>query len=153
MYAMNDNGSVSEFVTVMVGTQLFGLPIACVQDVFKVDRLTRIPLASAEIAGVVNLRGRIVTVIDMRRQLGLAECDVAPNMALGIEFKGESFGLLIDAVGEVLKLADSSREPNPVNLDARLARVACGVHRLEDQLLVVLDVVRVLDVGAEAAAA
>jgi purine-binding chemotaxis protein CheW len=153
MDAMNDNGSVSEFVTVMVDTQLFGLPIACVQDVFKVDRLARIPLASAEIAGVVNLRGRIVTVIDMRRQLGLAECDVAPNMALGIEFKGESFGLLIDAVGEVLKLADSSREPNPVNLDARLARVACGVHRLEDQLLVMLDVVRVLDVGAEAAAA
>ena len=76
MDAMNDNGSVSEFVTVMVGTQLFGLPIACVQDVFKVDRLTRIPLASAEIAGVVNLRGRIVTVIDMRRQLGLAEGDV-----------------------------------------------------------------------------
>jgi purine-binding chemotaxis protein CheW len=154
MDAMNDNGNVSEFVTAMVGSQLFGLPIACVQDVFKVDRLTRIPLAPAEIAGVVNLRGRIVTVIDMRRQLGLAarEGDRA-TMALGIEFKGESFGLLIDAVGEVLKLTDSSREANPVNLDARLARVSSGVHRLEDQLLVVLDVVRVLDVGAEAVAA
>jgi purine-binding chemotaxis protein CheW len=154
MDAMNDNGNVSEFVTAMVGAQLFGLPIACVQDVFKVDRLTRIPLASAEIEGVVNLRGRIVTVINMHRQLGLPERDGdRPTMALGIEFKGESFGLLIDAVGEVLKLADGSREPNPVNLDARLARVASGVHRLDDQLLVVLDVVRVLDVGAEAVAA
>jgi purine-binding chemotaxis protein CheW len=154
MDAMNDNGNVSEFVTAMVGAQLFGLPIACVQDVFKVDRLTRIPLASPEIAGVVNLRGRIVTIINLRRQLGLPEREGdGATMALGIEFKGESFGLLIDAVGEVLKLVDGSREPNPVNLDARLARVASGVHRLEDQLLVVLDVVRVLDVGAEAVAA
>jgi purine-binding chemotaxis protein CheW len=154
MDAMNDNGNFSEFVTVMVGAQLFGLPIACVQDVFKVDRLTRVPLAPPEIAGVVNLRGRIVTVIDMRRQLGLPQHDGEhPGMALGIEFKGESFGLQIDAVGEVLRLADGSRESNPVNLDARLARVSSGVHRLEEQLLVVLDVARVLDVGVEAAAA
>lgn len=154
MDAMNDNGNVSEFVTAMVGAQLFGLPIGCVQDVFKVERLTRIPLAPPEIAGVVNLRGRIVTVIDMCRQLGLSRGDGdGPAMALGIEFKSESFGLLIDAVGEVLKLPDSTREPNPVNLDARLARVAAGVHRLENQLLMILDVVRVLDVGAETVAA
>jgi purine-binding chemotaxis protein CheW len=154
MDAMNDNGQVSEFVTAIVGAQLFGLPIACVQDVFKVDRLTRVPLAPPEIAGVVNLRGRIVTVIDMRRQLGLPPRDNdRPTMALGIEFRGESFGLLIDAVGEVLKLPDATLESNPVNLDARLARVAAGVHRLEDQLLIILDVVRVLDIGAETVAA
>ena len=145
--------SYSEYVTMMVGVQLFGLPIACVQDVFKVERMTRVPLRRPEIAGVVNLRGRIVTVIDLRRQLGLPQHDGEhPGMALGIEFEGESFGLQIDAVGEVLRLADGSREPNPVNLD-RLARVSSGVHRLEDQLLVVLDVGRVLDVGVEAAAA
>jgi purine-binding chemotaxis protein CheW len=154
MDAMNDNSNVSEFVTAMVGTQLFGLPIACVQDVFKVSRLTRVPLAPAEIAGVVNLRGRIVTVIDLGRQLGLTECPGEPaTMAIGIEYRGESYGLLIDAVGEVLKLADGGREPMPVNLDSRLARVASGVHRLDEQLLVVLDVERVLDVGIEAAAA
>ena len=76
---------------------------------------------------MLNLRGRIVTVIDLRRRLGLPEREGdGATMALGIEFKGESFGLLIDAVGEVLKLADGEREPNPVNLDARLARVASG---------------------------
>lgn len=154
MGAVNDNDNGNEFVTAMVGTQLFGLSIACVQDVFKVDRLTRVPLAAPEIAGMVNLRGRIVTIIDLRRRLGLVEPkDERAAMALGIEFRGESFGLLIDAVGEVLKLADCSREPNPVNLDARLARVASGVHRLDDRLLVILDVARVLDVDAEAVAA
>jgi purine-binding chemotaxis protein CheW len=69
-------------------------------------------------------------------------------MAVGIELKGESYGLLIDAVGEVLKLANGTREPNPVNLDARLAGVSAGVHRLEGQLMVILDVDRVLDMTA-----
>ena len=74
-------------------------------------------------------------------------------MAIGIELKGESYGLLVDAVGEVLKLGDDTREANPVNLDPRLARVAAGVHRLDGQLLVVLDVDRVLDTSAEPMAA
>ena len=74
-------------------------------------------------------------------------------MAVGIESKGESYGLLIDAIGEVLKLSAASREDNPVNLDSRLARVSAGVHRLDGSLLVVLDVDRVLEVGAYADAA
>jgi purine-binding chemotaxis protein CheW len=74
-------------------------------------------------------------------------------MAVGIEFRGESYGLLIDTVGEVLKLADNTREPVPVNLEPHLARVSCGVHRLEKQLLVVLDVDRIFDTGHEAVAA
>ena len=68
-------------------------------------------------------------------------------MAVGIEWKGEFYGLLIDAIGEVLKLPTSSREDNPVNLDACLARVSAGVHRLEGELLVILDVDRVLDIN------
>jgi len=74
-------------------------------------------------------------------------------MAIGIEYKGESYGLLIDAIGEVLNLPTGSRESNPVNLEPRLARVSAGVHRLDDRLLVVLDVDRVLDVGHQAEAA
>jgi len=145
---------VAEYVTVMIGEQLFGLPIARVQDVFMPQRLTRVPLAAAEIAGVLNLRGRIVTAIDMRHRLGLPpRSEPRPPMAVGIERNGESYGLLIDTVGEVLKLADDTREINPVNLDRRLAHVSAGVHRLEGQLLVVLDVDRVLDIGRDAVAA
>ena len=145
---------IDEYVTVMIGEQLFGLPISRVQDVFMPQRLTRVPLASAEIAGVLNLRGRIVTAIDMRCRLGLPpRAEPRPPMAVGIECNGESYGLLIDTVGEVLKLAADAREINPVNLDRRLAHVSAGVHRLEGRLLVVLDVERVLDAGALATAA
>jgi purine-binding chemotaxis protein CheW len=72
---------------------------------------------------------------------------------VGIEHKGESYGLLIDEIGEVLKLSAASREDNPVNLDHRLARVSAGVHRLDGRLVVVLDVDRVLDGGPNAQAA
>ena len=150
----NHSGNFIEYVTVMIGGQLFGLPISQVQDVFMPERMARVPLASAEIAGVLNLRGRIVTAIDMHCRLGLGKRETARSaMAVGIEFHGESYGLLIDSVGEVLKLADNTREPVPVNLDPHLARVSSGVHRLEKQLLVVLDVDRIFDGGSEAVAA
>ena len=156
MAANTDNidETVIEYVTVMLDGQLFGLPISRVQDVFMPDRLTRVPLASPEIAGVLNLRGRIVTAVDLRRRLGMPpRSDAGAPMAVGIELRGESYGLLIDSVGEVMKLAEETREPNPVNLDARLARVSAGVHRLDGQLLVILDVDRVLDMAADTIAA
>jgi purine-binding chemotaxis protein CheW len=146
--------NLKEYVTAMIGGQLFGLPILRVQDVFIPERLTRVPLAPPEVAGVLNLRGRIVTLIDMRRALGLNErTDPGPQMAIGVERAGESYGLLIDSVGEVLKLDDAAREANPINLDPRLARVSAGIHRLDGQLLMVVDVDRVLEAGGKAMAA
>jgi purine-binding chemotaxis protein CheW len=151
---MDDNSQLTDYVTFTTAAQIFGLPIARVQEVFRPARITRVPLAGAQIAGVLNLRGRIVTAIDMRSRLGLQarEEAVAP-MAIGIESRGESFGLLVDTLGEVLRLSDGDIEANPINLDRKLASVSDGVHRLDGQLLVVLDVDRVLDVGTEAAAA
>jgi purine-binding chemotaxis protein CheW len=151
---MNDNTNLTEYVTFTTAGQLFGLPIERVQDVFKPSRMTRVPLAGAEIAGVLNLRGRIVTAVHLSNRLDLqSRTHTVPPMAIGIEYGAESFGLLVDTVGEVLKLAESEREANPINLDRKLARVSAGVFRLDGQLLVVLDVDRVLDLGAEAAAA
>ena len=150
---MNDNTNLTEYVTFTVAGQMFGLPIERVQDVFKPARMTRVPLAGAEVAGVLNLRGRIVTAIRLSNRLNLHADAAATPMAIGIEFGGELFGLLVDAVGEVLKLPDGEREQNPINLDRKLARVSAGVFRLDGQLLVVLDVDRVLDLGSEAAAA
>lgn len=146
--------TLQEYVTAMIGGQLFGLPIRQVQDVFLPERITRVPLAAGEIAGVLNLRGRIVTLIDMRDRLGLGAREAgAAVMAVGVETRGESYGLLIDGVGEVLKLDDALREPNPINLDPRLARVSAGIHRLDGQLLMLVDVDRVLDIGATPVAA
>jgi len=135
----------SEYVTVTVGGQMFGLPIARVQDVFVLTQMTHVPLAPDDIAGIINLRGRIVTAIDMRPRLGLGKREQAAPMAVGIDSEGESYGLIIDSAGEVLKLGADTAEPVPVNLDDRLKRVASGIHRLENELLVILDVDRLLD--------
>jgi purine-binding chemotaxis protein CheW len=151
---MNSETHLKEYVTAMIGGQLFGLPIVRVQDVFIPERLTRVPLAPPEIAGVLNLRGRIVTLIDLRHRFGLGQRgDCHAPMAIGVESRAESYGLLMDSVGEVLKLDDTAREPNPINLDARLARVSAGIFRMDGQLLIVVDVDRVLDIGTNAIAA
>jgi purine-binding chemotaxis protein CheW len=149
----SDSQDEAEYVTVTIGSQLFGLPIERVQDVFMPGNLTPIPLAPEEIAGVLNLRGRIVTGIDMRCRLGMPKRTEGEPMAVGIDCDGESYGLIIDAVGEVLRLREDGREPVPVNLDSRLAQVSAGVHRLEDQLLVILDVERLLNTKSNTKAA
>ena len=145
---------ITEYVTTMIGGQLFGLPISRVQDVFMPERMTRVPLASNEVAGVLNLRGRIVTAINMRARLGLPPRDDGmQSMAVGVDLRGESYGLLIDSIGEVLKLPDEGCEANPVNMDPRMARMSAGVHRLDGHLMVVLDVDKILEMSSSAMAA
>ena len=152
----DDNAAdlITEYVTMTIGDHLFGLPIFRVQDVFVPARMTRVPLAPPEVAGILNLRGRVVTAIDMRSRLDLgARTPGTQVMAIGIELKGEFYGLLVDSVGEVLQLRNATCEANPANLDAGLSRVAAGIYRLEGQLMVVLDVDRVLDIQNGAVAA
>jgi len=138
-------GGVVQYVTVVIGDQLFGLPIERVHDVFKPDQITRVPLAPSEVEGVLNLRGRIVTAINLRKRLHLPDAlEAHESMAVGIEYNGESYGLIIDAVGEVFSLPVEGLEPNPANLDTRWSEISGGVHRLEGKLMVVLDVDRLL---------
>lgn len=137
--------SAQEYITVMIADQLFGLPILEVQDVFMPEAVTEVPLATHDVAGVLNLRGRIVTAIDMRKRLGLPDLgDDRSRMAVGIECNGESYGLIIDTVGEVHNLAHDTFEANPANLDPRWAAISAGVHRLDGSLMVVVDVEKVL---------
>ena len=142
-----------KFVTATIGGQLFALPIQRVQELFVPERVMRVPLAVAEVAGLLNLRGRIHTVVDMRRRLGLSAqphdnggvSTQRRSVALSVEHKRESYALLIDEVGEVMQLSAADRDENPANMDAALAQASLGVHRLEGRLLVVLDVDRLLD--------
>jgi purine-binding chemotaxis protein CheW len=143
-----------EFVTVTVGNQMFGLPIDRVHDVFIASSLTTVPLAPREIVGLLNLRGRVVTAMCLRRRLGLPDREQrGQEMAVGLERQGESYGLLVDAVGEVMKLSGETHEPSPVHMDQAWVKLSRGVHRLEDKLLIILDVDAVLafDVDARAA--
>jgi len=149
---LQDN--MTEYVTAVIGGQLFGVPITRVQDVFVPDRLTQVPLAPPEIAGLLNVRGRILTVVNMWKRLDLERKETGDRqLALGVELHGESYGLLIDQIGEVLKAAAASREDPPINLDRKLAHVCAGVHRLDGKLLLVLDLDRVLELGPAAKAA
>jgi purine-binding chemotaxis protein CheW len=147
-------GDTIEYVTVMVGEQIFGLPIDRVHDVFIASALTDVPLAPREIVGLLNLRGRVVTAMCLRRRLGMSDSDdKSRNMAVGLEHQGESYGLLVDQVGEVMKLSADTHEPNPVHMDPMWVKLSRGVHRLDEKLLIILDVDAVLALEVQSQAA
>lgn len=139
--------SSREYVTMMISGQLFGIPVLQVQDVLGAQKITRVPLAPREVAGSLNLRGRIVTAIDVRTRLDLPRREAdQKNMSVVVEYGGELYSLLVDQVGEVLSLPNSDYEKSPVTLDERWREVSDGIYRLSGSLLIVLDVKRLLRV-------
>ena len=144
--------AATEFVTFTIAGQLFGIHVLKVQDVLGSMKTTRVPLAPPEIAGSLNLRGRIVTAIDVRLRLGLPPLESQEvSMAIVVEHEHELYSLLVDQVGEVLALAPDGFERNPPTLDPRFRDYSDGIYRLDKQLLVVLSVERLLDYGRVAA--
>ncbi len=142
-----------EYVTVTIADQMFGIPVYCVEDVLGTQKITRIPLAPREVAGALNLRGRIVTAVDVRQRLQLPPLTGEyTEMSVVVEHEGEHYSLMIDAVGEVLSLPAERYERNPATLHPRWREVSGGIYRLDGGLLVVLDVERLLDFGAAKAA-
>jgi purine-binding chemotaxis protein CheW len=147
-------GDQHEFVSITVAEQLFGIPVLQVQDVLGPQRITRIPLAPPEVAGSLNLRGRIVTAIDLRTRLRLPKLPEGQNgMSVVVDHGGELYSVMVDAVGEVLSLDTGMAERNPATLDPIWRDVSGGIYRLDKTLLIVLDVARVLDFSARAEAA
>ena len=135
-----------DFVTIKLAGQTLGIPVLAVQDVLNPQKITKIPLAPEWVAGVLNLRGRIVTAIDLRRRLGLPRADEKiRSMSVVVDFYGEAYSLQIDSVGEVLSLEDNLFEHNPVTLEARWRDVSHGIYRLDKELLVILDVEKLLN--------
>ena len=116
----NDELHSSEFVTMTIGGQLFGIPVLKVRDVLGQQSFARIPLSPVEVAGALNLRGRIVTAIDVRMRLGLSPRGKNERgMMVVVEQTGELYSLIIDQVGEVLSLPVSKYERNPPTLHPR----------------------------------
>lgn len=135
----------ADYVTVFIGDQLLGLPVLRVQDVLGPQRITRVPLAPPEVLGSLNLRGRIVTAIDVRRRLGLpARDDGKQSMSVVVEHHGDLYSLQVDQVGEVMTLDIDDYEANPSTMETRWREVSNGIYRLKDRLLVVMDVDRLL---------
>ena len=139
------------FVTLTVADQLCGVPVLSVRDILGEQAITRIPLAPPEIAGSLNLRGRIVTAVDLRERLHLPPPAAdATRMSVVAEQSGELYALLVDQVSEVMSLRASAFERNPPTLPPSWAQFSSGVYRLENRLLVVLDVGKLLALGEAA---
>ncbi|MCS6890922.1 MAG: chemotaxis protein CheW [Rhodovarius sp.] len=135
-------------LTLTVAGQPCGIPVLAVRDVLGPQTITRIPLAPPEIAGSLNLRGRIVTAIDLRRRLMLPDRPPGQRpMSVVVDHHGELYSLLADEVGDVLSVDPAERAPNPPTLEPFWREVSLGVHRLGEQLLVVLDVERLMRFG------
>jgi purine-binding chemotaxis protein CheW len=143
-----------DYVSIIIAGQLFGIPVLQVQDVLGPQRITRIPLAPPEVAGSLNLRGRIVTAIDLRTRLHLPKrSDGAESMSVVVDQGGESYSLLVDNVGEVVSLSAATLERNPATLDQNWRELSDGIHRLDAGLLILLDVARLLDFATKVDAA
>jgi purine-binding chemotaxis protein CheW len=136
-------GNRSEYCTFELGGLLFGVDVARVQEVLLHADMTRVPLAHATVKGLVNLRGQIVTALDLRARLGLppaAEGSTPQNVVLRAE--GGAVSLLVDEIGDVLEVGDESYEPPPETLRSPAREFVRGVHKLDGRLLLVLDVAR-----------
>jgi purine-binding chemotaxis protein CheW len=134
------------YVTLTVAGQLCGIPVLGVRDILAEQPITRIPLAPPDIAGSLNLRGRIVTAIDLRRRLNLPPPEPGKKrMSVVAEQGGELYALLVDQVSEVMSLDGTLFERNPPTLGRNWAMFSNGIYRLDGRLLVILDVARLLD--------
>lgn len=142
-----------DFLTFTIAEQLFGIPVLMVQDVLSSYQITHVPMAPPEVMGSLNLRGRVVTAIDMRARLNLPpRADSTESMSIVAENEHELYSLVVDSVGEVLGLSTSAFDHNPPTLDPAFRAFSEGIYRLDDQLMVVLDVHRLLDYGRSNAA-
>lgn len=146
--ASAEEAETRDYVTVMIQDQLFGVPALVVHDIMEPAHISPIPLAPPEIAGALNLRGQVVTAIDMRTRLGLETRESGAGMCVVVEVDGVSYSLIVDAVGEVLSLADDDIEAEPSNIDRAWLGVCDGVTRTEAGLLLLLQVDRLLDLQA-----
>ena len=139
-------GKNKEFLTMFVAGQLLGIPVLQVQDVLGEQKVTKVPLAPKEVAGSLNLRGRVVTALILRRKLGMPEMPAGmKTMYIVVEHKAELYSLIVDTVGEVLSLPDKDFENMPATLESSWRALALGIYRLKEQLLVILDVPAMLE--------
>ncbi len=138
-----------QFATFYVQDLFFGIEVLRVQEVLRYQEMTRVPLAPAVVEGLINLRGQIVTAIDMRRRLGLADRrDEETPMNMVVRSDDGAVSLLVDEIGDVLQVRRDVYEPPPENTPKRLRELINGVYKLDSELLLVLDTERALQVQA-----
>jgi len=144
LYALHAT-DLEEYVTFKIDDQLFGISVLQVQDILKPEEIAFVPLAPPEVKGSINLRGRIVTVIDVRVRLGLSPMDAdEESMGVTVEHQNELYTLLVDDIGEVLNLDPENREKVPGTMDPVWREFAEAIFQLEDNLMIVLNIGQLL---------
>ena len=149
--ASHPSEDLEDYVTFSIGEQLFGIPVLRVQDILTPNQIAPVPLAPPEVKGSINLRGRIVTMIDVRIRLGLPERDQkdGQNMGVTVEQHNELYTLLVDKIGDVISLSKDLYEKNPGTLDPLWREFSNGVFRLEENLMVALDIDSLMNLNSE----
>lgn len=133
--------SLREVATFSVDGRWFAIDVARAQEVLPIMPMTRVPLAPPAIEGLINLRGQIVTAIDLRRRFGFPpSSNDRPPMNLVVNLSGGLISLLVDEMGEVLQVDEDSFESPPATLDGTLRELITGAYKLPSRLLVTLDI-------------
>ena len=145
---------MTQLSTFHVGAYLFGVDVSLVQEVVRLQPITPVPLAPAEIAGLINLRGEVLTAIDLRARLGLPPRDAAfPDgrepVNVVVRVDDEPVSLLVDEIGGVLEVSQVPFEQTPSTVDERVRELLLGAYTLPDRLLLALNAQRVLELGTE----
>ncbi len=143
-----------QFCTFFVDGFFFGVEVHKVQEVIRYQGMTSVPLAPSVIGGLINLRGQIVTAIDLRKRLGMSERQVgAQPMNVVVRTAEGAVSLLVDEIGDVVEVADSTFEEVPDTLKGVARDLIRGVYKLKERLLLLLDTERALEVGITAQSA
>jgi purine-binding chemotaxis protein CheW len=150
---IEDSQASGQFSTFIVANLFFGVDVLRVQEVLRFQPMTAVPQAPKVIEGLINLRGQIVTAIDMRQRLQLPPrpADKSP-MNIVVRTSDGAVSLLVDEIGDVLHMDESDYERPPENLDAAARELIRGVYKLKDRLLLVLDEERTADISVGRAA-
>jgi purine-binding chemotaxis protein CheW len=133
------------YFTVFAGGEAFGLSVLHAQTIFRITSVTPVPMGPADIVGLVNLRGKIVTAVSLRRRLGIPVDDLQNSLAIAIEHKGENFALMVDEVGDVLSLDASMKVQVPPHFDPVRSRFMSGLYRVGTLLIPALNISAIFD--------
>ena len=131
-----------------VGRETYGVPITSLHEIVRVPEITAVPDAPDYVEGVINLRGKIVSVIDLRKRLG--EAVIAPskrNRILVVEHRGRLCGLIVDSASDVLKIPAEDIDPSPTEFVDGGLNCVTGLGKYQGRLIVLLDIAKVLEFG------
>jgi len=140
-----------QYCTFYIDRQMFGIEVEVVQEIIRFQEITRVPLAPALVHGLINLRGQIVTAIDLGTLLAFSSHDPErPRMNVIVRGEDSSFSLLVDRIGDVLELDESMSEVAPITLKGAVSEVIDRAYKLERELLLSIDVTRLLKTISQA---